>query len=279
MAALIDAVTSTEPGDACRALGRTEAEARAWRRVLADLQQTQRPISIQHGDEHAVSIGYGYGLRCSFDTRYGHMAGHSGGYPGFGLHMRWHAATGAGVIVLANLTYFPAEAVATRALNTALAIQREEDPDSHLWPAAQPVPLTPAQKASDPAAPATWPVSVPVTPITGFAASELARTRQLQAETMIATGDDAEAESIFSSNMDLDMPRAERLAGWKRLRDHVGASAADGTTVEVEWLTALSARWEVWADGDAGTSRGRRMEMMLNPAGEIQKLTVTALPQ
>lgn len=279
VAALIDAVTSTEPGDACRALGRTEAEARAWRRVLADLQQTQRPISIQHGDEHAVSIGYGYGLRCSFDTRYGHMAGHSGGYPGFGLHMRWHAATGAGVIVLANLTYFPAEAVATRALNTALAIQRDHDPDSHLWPAAQPVPLTPAQKASGSAAPDTQPVSIPVTPITSFTASELARTRQLQAETMIATGDDAEAERIFSSNMDLDMPRAERLTAWQRIRDHVGTPVVDGTTAEVEWLTALSARWEVWAEGGPGTAHGRRVEMMLNPAGEIQKLTVTALPQ
>ena len=96
---------------------------------------------------------------------------------------------------------------------------------------------------------------------------------------MIATGDDAEAERIFSSNMDLDMPRAERLTAWQRIRDHVGTPVADGTTAEVEWLTALSARWEVWAEGGPGTAHGRRVEMMLNPAGEIQKLTVTALPQ
>ncbi len=317
VAALVDAVTSLEPGDACRALARTDAEARAWRRVLADLQQVQRPMNIQLDGDHAVSIGYGYGLRCAFDTRYGHTAGHSGGYPGFGLHMRWHAATGTGIIVLANLTGFPAEEVATRALYAALAELQATAPDAGLRPASRPATQTPVQKAAaaseavataeaeavsaaatasdaettskaasaSETATAGRPAVYPVAPIAGFEPTELARTRQQQAEAMIASGDDSGAAAVFSANMDLDIPRSERLAAWARVRDHLDARAPEGQRAEgrgepvVEWLTALSARWTVWAADGAEPRRGRRVEMMLNPAGEIQQLTVTALPE
>lgn len=310
VSALIESATSAEPGEACRALAGnaladSEDDARAWRRVLADLQQAQRHVSIQHAPDHAVSLGYGYGLRCYFDTRYGHTVGHSGGYPGFGLHMRWHAATGTGVIVLANLTDFPAEAVATRALNTDLAQLRAADPSASRWPQPEPISPTPAQKAAGASgtdaatssgaeatttsgaeatttsgtAPAGGrPVAYAVDALAAFAPSDLARTRQRQAEAMIASGDDAEAAEIFSANMDLDIPRAERLAAWARIREHLGTPAPDGAAAEVAWLTALSARWEVWAADESAPRRGRRVQMMLNPAGEIQKLSVTALP-
>lgn len=305
VAALIESAQRREPGDACRALGRGDAEARAWRRVLADLQQAQRPISIAHARDHAVSVGYGYGLRCAFDTRYGHTAGHSGGYPGFSLHMRWHAATGAGIIVLANLTGFPAEEVATRALHAALAELQATAPDAGLRPASRPATQTPVQKAAaaseavataeaeavsaaataSETATAGRPAVYPVAPIAGFEPTELARTRQQQAEAMIASGDDSGAAAVFSANMDLDIPRSERLAAWARVRDHLDARAPEGQRAEgrgepvVEWLTALSARWTVWSADGAEPRRGRRVEMMLNPASEIQQLTVTALPE
>src|SRR4029077_14698586 len=45
---------------------------------------------------------------------------HSGGYPGFGSHMRWHPETGLGVIVLANSTCAAASTLAADLLDAIL---------------------------------------------------------------------------------------------------------------------------------------------------------------
>ncbi len=50
---------------------------------------------------------YGFGLFIDEDARLGRVVSHSGGYPGFGSNMRWHPATGTGVIALGNGTYAP----------------------------------------------------------------------------------------------------------------------------------------------------------------------------
>lgn len=64
--------------------------------------------------------GYGYGLICEFDHRFGRVVQHSGGLPGFSSHMRWHPTTGIGVVVLANSDSFgawrPASAILTELL-------------------------------------------------------------------------------------------------------------------------------------------------------------------
>jgi hypothetical protein len=41
------------------------------------------------------------------DLVLGRVVGHGGGYPGFGSHMRWHPASGLGVVALANARYAP----------------------------------------------------------------------------------------------------------------------------------------------------------------------------
>ena len=43
---------------------------------------------------------YGFGLFIDEDPVWGRIVHHSGGYPGFGSNMRWHPATGLGVIAL-----------------------------------------------------------------------------------------------------------------------------------------------------------------------------------
>ncbi|MGZ8618946.1 MAG: serine hydrolase domain-containing protein, partial [Actinomycetota bacterium] len=63
-----------------------------------------------------ISGGYGLGLFVTHDLRLGHVVGHSGGYPGFGSHMRWHPASGVGVIALGNRTYAPMSTYAAEAL-------------------------------------------------------------------------------------------------------------------------------------------------------------------
>jgi CubicO group peptidase (beta-lactamase class C family) len=48
---------------------------------------------------------YGFGLSVDEDPVLGRVIGHGGGYPGYGSYMRWHPATGTGVIAFGNGTY------------------------------------------------------------------------------------------------------------------------------------------------------------------------------
>ena len=76
---------------------------------------TALPLQVEAGQPGPLAVradGYCLGLLSREDLRCGRTVGHSGGYPGFGSHMRWHPATGIGVIALANGRYArPAEAV------------------------------------------------------------------------------------------------------------------------------------------------------------------------
>ncbi len=57
------------------------------------------------GGPPAAPAYYGFGLFVDEDPEIGRIVSHSGGYPGFGSNMRWHPATGLGVIALGNGTY------------------------------------------------------------------------------------------------------------------------------------------------------------------------------
>ncbi len=76
----------------------------------------------QHGRLVPVASGYCMGLVSGDDLATGRTVGHSGGYPGFGTHMRWHPATGIGVVALANGRYAPAWQPAAAALRTLVAL-------------------------------------------------------------------------------------------------------------------------------------------------------------
>lgn len=271
-------------------LGGNPREQRTWRRILADLQQAHRLISVTRNSRDAVgTAGYGYGLRCYFDTQLGHSAGHSGGYPGFSLHMRWHAASGTGVVLLANVTGFPAEAVATNALDALVSDVRGRGDGSVSWPRAEAVEATPARKAAGDGAGAGGDatggdagagVVYAVDPVCGFAPSQEARERAVQAERMIAACDDSGADQVFSGNVDMDVPRAERLTHWAEVREYVGSDGsvvAGLEDVEVTWMNAHEATWKVWGEERDGQRRGREVTMKLNAAGLIQKLTVKKL--
>lgn len=85
---------------------------------LREMQVTQRLISATRpvpADAAPDVTGYGFGLFEDFRD-WGRSVYHSGGYPGFGSHMRWHPASGLGIVALANGTYASMGAVATAAL-------------------------------------------------------------------------------------------------------------------------------------------------------------------
>ena len=85
---------------------------------LAEMQVTQRMVaatSAGSSDAAPEVTGYGFGLFETFRS-WGRSVYHSGGYPGFGSHMRWHPVSGLGIVALANSTYAPMSTVATAAL-------------------------------------------------------------------------------------------------------------------------------------------------------------------
>ena len=78
--------------------------------------------------------GYGLGLFAEYDRRFGQFVSHSGGYPGFSSHMRWHVPTGLSVVVLENATYSGAMPTAIALLDAALEGHNFEDSKSEIWP-------------------------------------------------------------------------------------------------------------------------------------------------
>jgi CubicO group peptidase (beta-lactamase class C family) len=118
---------SEDAGPLCRALRR-------------EMQQAHRAIPPTHrtggggNDPAVIASGYGYGLVIDHDLRWGDVVSHSGGYPGFGSHMRWHPGTGLGVIALANGRYAPCEAKASAALQALLSDAKAPSGRVTLWP-------------------------------------------------------------------------------------------------------------------------------------------------
>src|SRR5213078_4597591 len=71
-------------------------------------------------------FGYGFGLFVTLDVRRGRFVGHGGGYPGYGSHMRWHPASGIGVVALANGRYAAMQSPCRDALE--LLVDRQAAP-------------------------------------------------------------------------------------------------------------------------------------------------------
>ena len=88
------------------------------------MQQIHRTItprvkwSRADGPPSVETGGYGYGLFITDDMAIGQTVGHGGGYPGFGSHMRWHPASGIGVIAFGNGRYAPMTSHVVEALRS-----------------------------------------------------------------------------------------------------------------------------------------------------------------
>ncbi len=144
-----------------------------------EMQQGYRMIdtAIRFDDDELIradSLSYGFGLIHESNKRFGSTVSHSGGYPGYGTHMRWHLASGYGIIALANSTYAPSNMIARKAHD---ALLRQIDAPSavvRVWPAT--------------------------------------RSAQDTVSGLLRTWDDAIATTLFSNNVDMDEPRDLRKA-------------------------------------------------------------------
>jgi CubicO group peptidase (beta-lactamase class C family) len=199
---------------------------------------------------------YGFGLFVDEDPVLGRVVSHSGGYPGFGSNMRWHPATGLGVIALGNGTYAPMSVLAGLVLEALLprpasyhVALSPADPDSPSAPSATPVP-----PAGSP-----WPETL-------AAASEVSR--------LLANWDDAAADALFSENVALDAPYQERRRALELIRQRIGDFRADDTRAP-ESDTPAHRRW--WLTGPRGTVQA---QILLNPERppRVQSLALAVPP-
>ena len=158
---------------------------------LREMQRTQRLVAgaaSDAGDAPTVT-GYGFGLFEELGPR-GRTVFHSGGYPGFGSHMRWHPASGLGIIALANGTYAPIYSVAAKALSDVVQQLGEE-------------------------------TITPLPPLAGLDAAAAVVSDWLGA----SDPDGPEGRALrarWSDNVELDLPWRERLQALDHLRREHG---------------------------------------------------------
>jgi CubicO group peptidase (beta-lactamase class C family) len=188
--------------------------SRASRR---EMQQVHRPFEPElswasaDAPPTALVAGYGYGLFVSQDLRFGRTVGHGGGYPGFGSHMRWHPASGVGVIGFANARYAPVVMAVREAFEALLAA--EASPIRRPWP---------------------WP--------------ETNEARK-GVEGLLDHWDDDAAAAMFAMNVELDEPLQRRRAAMDRLREAHGRLRPDASAKTESASPAHLAWWMVGERG------------------------------
>lgn len=210
--------------------------------ALREAQESARFVGVDDSSEPGAdtgSTGYGFGLYVREDRVLGRVVSHSGGYPGFGSHMRWHPRSSWGVVVLGNATYAPVRIAASVVLARIVGESQA------------------AHGAKLPIAVMPWPQTLVAMTVV---------------ENLLRGCSDDVAEGVWSPNMDLDVPREERALALGELRESIGVpQREDGS---VEHRTPAHASWTV--TGELGSAR---VEMLMTPerVPRIQSLVVKRL--
>lgn len=92
----------------------------ASRREMQVARTVIAPAIGQFGERELDGAGYGYGLVVEHDRRFGRIVQHSGGLPGFSSHMRWHPASGTGIVAFGSSDSFGAGRIAGLMLHDVL---------------------------------------------------------------------------------------------------------------------------------------------------------------
>jgi CubicO group peptidase (beta-lactamase class C family) len=168
--------------------------SRASRREMQQAHRAFEPELRPLTDELVPGLeagGYGFGLFVRHDLRLGHVVSHSGGYPGFGSHMRWHPASGIGVIALGNCSYVPVSRPATSALESLVT-----------------------GRAAPIRAVVPWDATV---------------AAQAKVERLIAGWNDDLASGLLAINVDQDEPLGHRRGTFDEIRRTHGRLVRDGS--------------------------------------------------
>lgn len=217
---------------------------------------------------------YGFGLFVEDDTEHGRIVQHSGGYPGFGSHMRWQLASGTGVIVLANGTYAPAHPLASRMLDVLLRSRsRAAGPRATAATAAPGLPAAPAAHEPPPAGAGRPTVGGPVpAPPDGPWPETLSGQREVM--RLLQSWDEAAAARLCTPNVAQDEPFTERRRKAELIRQRIGTFRED-TGRPAEFDSPAHCRW--WLRGDRGVVQA---EILLTPERQprVQSVTLAVPP-
>lgn len=203
---------------------------------------------------------YGFGLVVERDRLLGTIVSHSGGYPGFGSHMRWHPGSGLGFVALGNATYTPMARLGAQLVDALLTQVLVGEDDGEKAPLVRHVPC--GRSGASPS------------PATGslVGAAESARA---DVERLLRAWDDDLAARLFAMNVDLDEPLAVRRATIERIAAWLGPLEPDTGTDAVSVSPAHCA-W--WMRGPGGRVR---VEIRLSPEQppRVQTLGLTTVPE
>lgn len=178
---------------------------------------------------------YAYGLVTEDGPR-GRIVSHSGGYPGFGAHLRWHAETGIGIVGLENARYSGPSVPVTKLLDELLdaLVIPEEVPT--LWP-------------------------------------ETIEARD-GVESLLRQWDPAIAAELFSDNVNLDEPMSRRIDELQRHAAAVELRSVPPVPLEQASPRSTSPANLTWTS--PGTTGLLRCAISLTPQNppRVQTLTV-----
>ena len=204
-----------------------------------ELQQIQRavPINTSKAAEFSEPTAHGYGYGLFIDEGTTKVVSHSGGYPGFSAHMRWHAPTGLGIVAFENGTFAACSIPATHALQAALNAYGELTTPAPAWP-------------------------------------ETLEARDVF-DGLVRRWDTPTAEAIAAVNLQLDVPWEERVAGIAQAIAEVGPLIDAPLTEVPRELTDTPAATNWTIDGERGRIRCHiLMSPELPP--RVQTFTVAA---
>jgi len=199
---------------------------------------------------------YGFGLFVDEEPALGRVVSHSGGYPGFGTNMRWHPATGTGVIALGNGTYAPMSTLAALILDAVVAKR----------PSAYQVAIAPGK--------GPWPQTLAAREDVSVLLSSVASAFADGSGAMAAEAAFTAAAGLFTENVALDRPYAERVRDIALLRECLG-DFTDSTTRAPESDTPAHIRWFL-----AGERGAAQAQIQLSPEQppRVQSLTMAIPP-
>ncbi|TQL41999.1 CubicO group peptidase (beta-lactamase class C family) [Homoserinimonas aerilata] len=199
-----------------------------------ELQQPHRLIPPDMPHNVGHPAGYGFGLFVDHYAKFGPVVSHSGGYPGFSAHMRWSAARGVGVVAFENATFSRVPVTTTAAFDGLLG-SLPEPKELAVWPEV--------------------------------------RDAQRAVTALLRSWNDADAQRLFTPNVGLDMPFAQRRAALAAAIDKVGG-LVDGETTDASSAAPSQLSWFV-----PGTVGRLRVHIQLTPElpPRVQSLRVEAL--
>ena len=189
-------------------------------------------------------MSYGFGLFIDHDPALGTIVHHPGGYPGFGSQMRWHPASGTGVVAVANSTYATPYPLTVSMLEAMIRQQKTTSAagGAALAPHGEPWPETTAARDT--------------------------------VNRLLRDWDDTVADRLFTPNVAQDAPYAARRRGIGLVRERIG-EFADDPQRPPEYDSAARCRW--WLAGEGGTVQAQIMLTAEKPP-RVQMLSVAVPP-